>query len=754
MNDPLRRGLKAVRQACVLCLVLTTAASQAGPRAGGEVTLRLDHGAGAGGGMVLTLGMEGSRWNGEAWGRAAAYNYGQHFGEVVARPGAAGSDSLTVMLTVVPDTVGPGGRAEYSIALNRREDVFEGVFSGVFCDEPVSGAVHGAIGDPVIRQVAGHKPLEPGEHPRMVFRKSDMPELKRRMETPEGKAIMAMLKARAPLRMPSQVTDRHTSWMAANWGAIYQLTGEAEAAAEARRILMEEIVAKPLPLDRDDVQQAPRLLGVALAYDFCYDAWEESFRRYMAEFIVLTAGDLYRGYLESRPVLAERIDPVPWRHRNAMRVSCIGAAALAVQNDADSDGKPLRDAARMARAAERDLSEWLVDGVTGTGYCLEGSLRKSIALANGVLAFMQADRVCMGRDLSSVNPMLLVGHALSGNMTAGGAPVLGISSISIQASGRWPMGFAAVPESMRGSMRWLFDRDVGLSGKQHFDCAYPYQAAYALANYPFGVEARDPGQELPLFVADMKHGSVVFRNRWKDADDIVATLDFNASSLPGLDPRTGPQACAVKIKGLGAEWIDGVIGVKPVNAVLGGEMLYAVSERPGQAFVGACVDAAYRVVADTGVRGREKPPEWGLAPEMRFRPPERPAGKDTGIRVTRHVAIDYTGASGVPGLLVVADVLSGAGDRPWQFPVTPGARVCIVGDPARTNLTWQFAAPVDPRKVRPGSVRPEGLCLAVATLQDGKAPEVKVVSSDVGRLTATVGGQTVIFNGERLTFGK
>ena len=42
--------------------------------------------------------------------------------------------------------------------------------------------------------VADWKPVPPGEHPRLFFRKSDLKGLKERARTPEGKKILARLK--------------------------------------------------------------------------------------------------------------------------------------------------------------------------------------------------------------------------------------------------------------------------------------------------------------------------------------------------------------------------------------------------------------------------------------------------------------------------------------------------------------------------------------------------------------------------------
>ncbi|MEI7833043.1 MAG: hypothetical protein WCJ56_07600 [bacterium] len=60
--------------------------------------------------------------------------------------------------------------------------------------QDLSVSAKGAVEDWSV-PVAGWTPLQPGEHPRLLFRKSDLPALKKRMETPEGKAIITRLRA-------------------------------------------------------------------------------------------------------------------------------------------------------------------------------------------------------------------------------------------------------------------------------------------------------------------------------------------------------------------------------------------------------------------------------------------------------------------------------------------------------------------------------------------------------------------------------
>lgn len=713
----------------------------------GAVTLTLASGAGAGKPLVLDLSLKDGKWDPRAWGRAVDHNFSHHEGRASAGKSDGQGVRLTVGLKIETDLVAVGGPARYAIDLTRQGDVFSGSYSGTFVEETVKGNVSGRIAEHAVRIRAGVRPVEPGEHPRLIFRREEVAELRGRFETPEGKAIEDMLLVRSPLRLASQVTDRRASWMAANWAAIYQLTGEKENAAEARAVLMEETIQKPMLSDRDDVHHAPRLLGMALAYDLGYDAWDGPFRRYLAEYILLTAEDLARGLFEGMPMLAGTIDPTPWKQRNAIRMSCIGVAALAVLGDPDSEGKPLTRARRLVELAERDVVAYLRDGITGAGRGLEGATRKSIALANGVLQFMHAERIALGRDLARVNPFLLAGQIVGARKIGPEGYRFGLSSISIQASGRWPMGLGCVPDEYVPAMKWCFDRSCGPQGLQHFDCTYPYQAAYALKNYPFGVTAKAPGEGLPLAILDAVHGEFVFRNRWQDGDDTLAVLNLNLASPSGLSRQATSRIGTLRISGLGTNWVDGRIGMPLLNQVHGGELLYASTGKKGQAFVGARLDRMYE-------RGSRRRWSWPRRPgptdPIVFPPPRKPPTQSTGIQCTRHFAVDYSGVAGVPGLFVIVDELKNTGNQRWLYPSGANRRrPSILGDPAGKNLTWQFAG----GEVRGNYIQPGDRCLAVAALGEGPAPQMKATIQGTA-IRAEIGGQTITYDGKRIGFSR
>ena len=740
--------------------------------------------------MQLQIGLDGEKWDARCWGNAYWFNRGEHRGQVTIAAGKPAK--LSVKLAVAADPLIPGGQADYAIELNRSGDDFSGTYNGTFLGAAVRGQVTGRVAPDPVRTVPGFGSVETNEHPRLIFRRRDLPLLRKRMQTPEGKAIVEMMLSRSPVRQLEQVGDRRASWLAASYGVVWQLTGDRVAADKAREILVAEVFRKPMPTDRHDVHLAPRLLGLALAYDLCYDAWDAEFVALAGNYLHDVMMELYGGTNEAVPI--EMINPHPWTYRNAMRMGSIGCAAIALLGEKDANGRPIEQAAHVADVAERQIVAYLKMGLSAGGMGMEGPLAKSMALSNGVLQFMHASRIARGRDLSAVNPMLLAGQVLEASSVAGPhGHDFGLSSISVQISGRWAMGLGTVPANRLAEMTWCFDRNAGPLGRKHYDCAYPFQAAYALMNYPFDVESSPP-PENPPFLADRDHGHFIFRSGWKDADDVLTTLYARSSARRGIElpgaqrgrstpPAPGevpPAAMEMRIRGCGQEWMHGTMGIAPQNSFFGADVLDYQSPRPMQATLSADLDRMYlkQVVPDARPRRRTEPnPDTPylvrqLAERTVIDPPPDPAlftddavkafvaapgaYRDVNVRGRRYIGIDYSGACGAPALLVVIDKIEGAAaNMPWELglgsretPVVWKAGRFVLGDEAGANLSGQFVAPAGARAAR---IRAPSLVWVVFTLQRGAPPDISVQGQGA---RVTIGGQTVAFDGKSIVFGK
>ncbi len=215
--------------------------------------------------LLLWLSRSGDDW-GRVLGLGGSFNRSHHTGVVTGSETDGDTLALTVQMSIQGDPWVRGGRAVYEVTLSPAENGgYEGRFESTFRDHAVKGR---ATGNWLPRQEAG-KPVEPGEHPRLLFREQDLPELRERMDTPLGRAAMERMDTAAGLAFK------------------YQLTGERDYADRARKLIVKHM---------DDTSSGSkgvrsrvwgwRLEQVALAYDMCYDAWDEAFRDEVQEYIL------------------------------------------------------------------------------------------------------------------------------------------------------------------------------------------------------------------------------------------------------------------------------------------------------------------------------------------------------------------------------------------------------------------------------------------------------------------------------------
>jgi len=139
--------------------------------------------------------------------------------------------------------------------------------------------------------------FKPNEHPRLLFRGQDLDTLRQRMATPEGKAIVAQLEAlldRAHTHGFGYHYPQATHSMGPNWavghGLLYQLTGEQKHADIARNWCTGQLFG-PYYYGGGWLH-AYTLQGMAVAYDLCYDGWDDDFRSMVYAFLEQNVRDL------------------------------------------------------------------------------------------------------------------------------------------------------------------------------------------------------------------------------------------------------------------------------------------------------------------------------------------------------------------------------------------------------------------------------------------------------------------------------
>ena len=213
--------------------------------------------------LVLHLAAEDGKW-GRLWGRALGYSNGLHEGFV--RKGSVSDDAMDLDLAAMINGdlwLRERGRAAFAIGLKRTApDRYEGTYAGTFKGAQVTGRATAEVKPP--RPVeAGFVPVEPGEHPRLLFRKRDVPRLREKLKTPLGAAYRE---------------KAVKSWDPVSLGVLYHLAGDPQYAREAEKILRSYD-------GKYDVNGfgsggfGHRIVEITLAYDLCGEVWQEDLRK-------------------------------------------------------------------------------------------------------------------------------------------------------------------------------------------------------------------------------------------------------------------------------------------------------------------------------------------------------------------------------------------------------------------------------------------------------------------------------------------
>lgn len=578
------------------------------------------------------------------------------------------------------------------------------VLTGLMAVLLPAGSVDAEPGTPWPIEVAGFEAPEPGEHPRLLFRRDDLPALRARAATPEGRAILQRLLVQlgggesvaAGFSPARQAYDRqneqavadlpvgaYTISHAAGFGFLWQITGE-------RRYLDLGVAAFDKGLegvrDRDDrysfrqpggaLRAGPTLGWYALAYDLLYDGLDAATRQRLAGAIL----NYNEGRHASLAELVRGSRHMPASNHWGMQVGGGALAALALMNDPEADqaklGKLLADS---RKAMARNLTE----GFGDHGWFAEGD---GAGVMSSHIVFgtaLQAWRVAGGLDFASTRPngrwpfLKFVLLTLPGPLdkddkppfpSRGAYPHNVWARTGMSGPGTFVVGFGVVNDQEKPALLWLYNRtwrDIDQRQATPFETAspYPHRAILAFINWPFDLAERNPGEAIPRAILDRRFGFAAFRNRFQDANDTLITVQLLAT-------RGWHKAD----KGVGDIWI----------------------------WSGGQRDAWRRI--------------WG-------QPTHFTPGRDgSGILATRDgtcLAVDFSGASGAEALLVLSGIgasEAGSSDAAFDLAGTPVA-LRFIGRPAGEPVLDKDAITVGEQTI---ALRDGLLTLSRFTPDDGR----------------------------------
>ena len=436
--------------------------------------------------------------------------------------------------------------------------------------------------------VKGFVPPAPGEHPRLLFRKGDLPALRKKAETPEGKAILRRLRVQLNggdgESMPRIGGARgggdeggpagvYSISHMAGFGLLYQLTGDKKY-AELGKQCMEKAFAGTPNFDpryafahpNGALRAGPSLGWTTLGYDLCYDGWDEAYRTKVAKAIA----EYNPGKDKSLPELARGDRQHPGSNHWGMIVGGGAMALLGIMNDGGVDMAKIKP---LLEASERSMKINLTQGFGDGGFFAEGDGTGSMSSHIVFTSALEAWRVAAGKDFYSPRPNAqwpvlkwFFLTALGGdpaNLRAsfperGAYPQNIWSRTGISGGCYFGIGFGVADDEQKAAMLWFYDHSglKALDAKSSYGLdapsPYPHHSVLSFVNWPVGMAEKNPGEVLPHAFRDSAWKFYAWRNRWKDGDDVI--ISILAGDTKGNYGCKGENTLTIQTGGSKLKW--------------------------------------------------------------------------------------------------------------------------------------------------------------------------------------------------------
>jgi hypothetical protein len=414
--------------------------------------------------------------------------------------------------------------------------------------------------------VKGHVAVKPGEHPRLLFRRTDIDRLREKAKTPEGQAMIRRLRKQLNgsdgESMPANFVQRgardaadgaldtYTFSHAAGFGLLYQLTGDKKYADLGKQCMEKAFEGV---MDRDTrysfrkpsgaLRSGPVLGWTALGYDLCYDGWDEAFRR--------KAADELQNYNEAQwmslPELTRGERQHPGSNHWGMQVGGAAMALLAIMNDPGVDMDKINP---LLETSQKSMKINLTQGFGDGGFYVEGDGTGSMSSHIAFLTGLQAWKTAAGKDFYSPKPNAQWTSLKWFFLTALGGDPSNLRA-SFPDRGEYPhniwsragisggcyfgIGMGVATEEQKPALLWFYNhsgvREADQKGGFGIDAPgpYPHHSVVSFVNWPVGMQEKNPGEVIPHAYRDSICKFYAWRNRWQDADDVIVSILTHAT---------------------------------------------------------------------------------------------------------------------------------------------------------------------------------------------------------------------------------
>jgi hypothetical protein len=487
------------------------------------------------------------------------------------------------------------------------------------------------------------------------------------------------------------------------------VTGDRSLAARAFDALVESEKDEDRPDSGYGLSRAMMCLGHALAYDWCHGAWTPEQRAHTLA-VMRRAADAWPAY--SHP-------NIETAHKGSNWVGVCRGGELLLHLAARGDGD-YGDRTDRIRLCAADLRRHLATAYgPASGWTQEG-----IGYLQYTFGFL-APAALAARDTPGLEPLWddfariawhrLALHALS--FRAGHEMLQsGVGSERVYDEGYASLIAATVPPAERGAYRYWYDRHMGVKAARPTYDSDRAGTVWALLLYPDDARPADPAG-IPALrgpLLDREKGVCFFRDRWRDADDVLVSLVWRADHHGNAWSQD--ETLQIGLMGLDSLWAAG----------------------PGKEREPALYS---KILVD----GAAKEPAQGKGRLLDFRPAPDGGGRvvadgaaNLGLRrAVRDLTVAFPGRPDRRAVLRLRDTLEGDAPHAFTWQLHTGTGVTAEADEgARTFLLrrgdawlkgWVTAAPAGSKiGAAPGALRVVAPSAREAefavTLQLGRGP--------------------------------
>jgi len=478
-------------------------------------------------------------------------------------------------------------------------------------------------------------------HPRGLIMKEEVPAIRLKVRSEPFKSMaLALKRTTEEMSLKSNKNVSDSSELARLYAYMYILTGDTSEAEKAwiytsALINNREIFCNPVSRG---LNRARLLRNIAETYDLCYESWDNDIRKQVSEkliYVIMTTSS-NMGYDANYSIESN------WM---GVRYGAVYFAAL-VCDDFNANPDTRSRLLPYEWDANKRVGEHMAANINSNGWNTESLSYFSYNWTFIGPALVAFKNRFQNRLDSFMEPKAL--NSLWGYSTA---------SVSISGTGGkvtqpdfsdddpmgdyflLTLGLRLFPESQKPALLWMVNY---LSGTDtwNFDRVQPF---YNIIWYPANISAENPEKAGWLTYYDPEQGIALFRNRFRDKNDILASLTATANRVRG---HQGEDNLGFRIIGLGSIW---AVGAGRTGYVAGQSTLFPAEK-----------------ISDTLTGFSTKGKVINIKLEKDGSGSMTVTGSCVGVKNhTRTMQTDYSKRSGAEAVFIVSDISDNG--RTWRM---------------------------------------------------------------------------------------